>query len=1366
MRRLPALLTALLLLSACGRDRPPPVAESAGEPGRLAELAPTPDDPEAGRPFVTTFGSADFDATSVATSVVEDDRGVLYAGTGGGVLEYDGAAWRLVLVPGAYVYSLARDAEGRIWVGGIGEVGYLAPDARGRMRYVSLKDRVPEAHRDFGEVFQTQVTDGGVVFNASGVLFRWAPAAGAPSEGAERAPAAGSLRPGSGEAGPAGAMEVWTTPEGFHTASVVDGTFYARAWGRGLLRLDETAAGDSLRLVPGGERFAQTRIYTMLPFDEKPVSEGGRILVGTREEGLFLWDPAAAAQAFTPFETEADEVLERGGLYLGGSALPGGRFALSTLSEGAVVIDRAGRLVRHLDETAGLPGSSVNATYEDGAGGLWLAMSNAGLARVELGAQATRYGPEDGLPGETFSLARHGGRLYAAHFGEGMTYLDAAAGRFRPVEGAPPESLGQLSVAGDLLVAGANDGLYRVVEGPGGPRAEVVRASSSYDYRATSLHAWGRDSTVVFVGLQDGLGVLRRRGAGWEDLGRVPGVDGNPGFLAEGADGAVWLGSEVGRPARVVLPAPGPDGGLDPAEASVTVFGPEDGLPPTLVYPFRVGGEVVLSATGERVFRFDPSAAPPRPDSGPAGAAASGRLVEWHAFDAAKTGHPLSQLWLTEDARGRVWITTPFGPPVVASPRSEAEASGPADGGPYTFEPLRRFRQDRIEWSYAEPDGVVWLVSEGGAQLVRYDPRQAAAATGARPPLVRSVSLGDSLLWGGDGEATAAEVAHGAEAVRFAYAAPGGAEAARYRTRLVGFDEGWSAWTAEAERAYTNLPAGHYTFRVEAEGRDGVASYELRVLPPWYGTWWAYVLYALAAAGLVGAVVRGRTAHLEAQRRELEQTVTERTVALEERTVEVEQQRRAAEQRAEELAEVNRVQEGLVSELDTVNRVSRALVAQLDFDALVHLVGEQMRETFSADIAYVALLDREAGRITFPYVYGERLAPIAYGEGLTSQILRTREPLLIDHDVVGRVEAMGIEPVGKRAASYLGVPILAGDAAIGVISVQTTEAESRFGADDLRLLGTIAANVGVALENAESYHKLGAALDELKQAQAQLVQSEKMASLGALTAGIAHEIKNPLNFVINFAKASTELVQDLREELAASGDGAPPEGGPVSDIMSDLAMMATMIAEHGDRADRIVKSMLQHSRQGGSTFDEVAVNAFVDDYVDLAFHGMRAHDSDFNVDIVRDYDDRVGSIQAVPQELGRVLVNLLNNAFYAVHEQKGRLGGAYAPRVRVSTRQLDGEVEIRVEDNGPGMPASVQSRVFEPFFTTKPPGEGTGLGLSLSYDVVTQMHGGRLGLETGEGAGTAFVVTLPVRTAGRVAISDDEPLAVPDLDVP
>ena len=281
-----------------------------------------------------------------------------------------------------------------------------------------------------------------------------------------------------------------------------------------------------------------------------------------------------------------------------------------------------------------------------------------------------------------------------------------------------------------------------------------------------------------------------------------------------------------------------------------------------------------------------------------------------------------------------------------------------------------------------------------------------------------------------------------------------------------------------------------------------------------------------------------------------------------------------------------------------------------------------------------------------------------------------------------------------------------------------------------------------ARELEQAYH-------ELQRTQAQLIQAEKMASLGQLTAGIAHEIKNPLNFVNNFARASVELVDELREELAGPGLDAGAEGGAVKDLLGDLTMMATKIAHHGERADRIVNSMLQHSRGSGETFHEIDVNVFVEEYVNLAFHGMRAQHSEFNVEIAREYDERAGTAEVVPQELGRVLINLLNNAFYAVHEQKSRLDGPYAPRVGVRTHRCSAGVEIRIEDNGSGIPEAVRQRIFEPFFTTKPTGEGTGLGLSLSYDIVTQMHGGRLHLETEEGTGTTFVITLPARTGGR-----------------
>ena len=257
--------------------------------------------------------------------------------------------------------------------------------------------------------------------------------------------------------------------------------------------------------------------------------------------------------------------------------------------------------------------------------------------------------------------------------------------------------------------------------------------------------------------------------------------------------------------------------------------------------------------------------------------------------------------------------------------------------------------------------------------------------------------------------------------------------------------------------------------------------------------------------------------------------------------------------------------------------------------------------------------------------------------------------------------------------------------------------------------------------------ELNAALEDLQAAQARLVQQEKMASLGQLTAGIAHEIKNPLNFVTNFAGLSVELVDELDE----TDDEAER-----ADLLADLRTNAEKIQSHGRRADAIVRAMMAHARSGGGDRRPVAVDTLVSEYADLAWHGLKARRPHARVDLRRELGAVGVEVQASPQEIGRVLINLLDNAFDAV-------AGRDAPTVTVATRRTDGGVQIRVSDNGPGIPEAERGRVFEPFYTTKPTGEGTGLGLSLAHDVVAQGHGGTLEVEGAEGEGATFVVTLP-----------------------
>jgi signal transduction histidine kinase len=273
--------------------------------------------------------------------------------------------------------------------------------------------------------------------------------------------------------------------------------------------------------------------------------------------------------------------------------------------------------------------------------------------------------------------------------------------------------------------------------------------------------------------------------------------------------------------------------------------------------------------------------------------------------------------------------------------------------------------------------------------------------------------------------------------------------------------------------------------------------------------------------------------------------------------------------------------------------------------------------------------------------------------------------------------------------------------------------------------------------------ELESTLTELRNAQTQLIQSEKMASLGELTAGIAHEIQNPLNFVNNFSELSLELVAEMKEELTR---GDPEEAMAIAD---DIFGNLEKIHQHGKRADATVKGMLLHSRTGTGTKEPTPVNALADEYLRLSYHGLRAKDKAFNARLVTDFDEHIGEMNLIPQDMGRVFLNLFTNAFYAVNKKRseGRgeeVSGAYEPEVSVKTKKHGRHVEIRIRDNGTGIPAGIVDKIYQPFFTTKPTGEGTGLGLSLSYDIITKSFGGQLKVDTREGEFTEFIIHLPL----------------------
>ncbi|HUL88078.1 MAG TPA: GAF domain-containing protein [Pseudolabrys sp.] len=452
-----------------------------------------------------------------------------------------------------------------------------------------------------------------------------------------------------------------------------------------------------------------------------------------------------------------------------------------------------------------------------------------------------------------------------------------------------------------------------------------------------------------------------------------------------------------------------------------------------------------------------------------------------------------------------------------------------------------------------------------------------------------------------------------------------------------------------------------------------------------------------------------------------------------------------------------------VGELRALGEVSQAVNSTVDLETVLTTIVAKATQLSSTEAGAIYVFDDVAQEFRLRATHGLEESAVAeirdrhirIGETSIGEAALRRMPLQIP-DIKEDPSATLDVIVRAGFRALLIVPLLSADQIVGALVVRRRQ-PGEFSKGTIELLQTFGAQSVLAIQNARLFEsveartrELASSLDELRTAQDRLVQTEKLASLGQLTAGIAHEIKNPLNFVNNFSSVSVELIDELREALAAAklDKKLQTEVGEIADMLQGNL---DKVVQHGKRADSIVKNMLLHSRQGSGEHRPMDINNIVEESLNLAYHGARAEKQGFNITLQKSFDPRAGEVDLFPQEITRVLLNLISNGFYAATKRKTEENGSdYEPILAAVTKDLGDRVEIRIRDNGTGIPPEVKERMFNPFFTTKPAGEGTGLGLSISHDIIVKQHGGSIEVDTQPGEFTEFKIILP-RSAASLA---------------
>lgn len=1254
--------------------------------------------PMIGSPAITNYDAKAYKAHSQNWVAVQDARGVMFFGNFNGILEFDGQRWQLVASPGnLMVRAMTIAADQTVFYGSIGDFGYLAVAPGGKLSAVSLKELVPVDERLFNDVWQVESTSQGVYFFTRTKIFRFFE----------------------------GKVSVINAKFASSQAVVINDHLFFADIDRGVCLID----GDQSTIVPGLAGLADGKRIVMTQFDQH------EILVG-RLSGDFqlvdlkpLWDETnkryrlerGGTSLMRRLPTAIDQWLNENQLYLYKIlALDRQTFAISTVKGGILFLNRAGQLQRVVNRNGGLLDNTVAGLFLDRNRNLW-AQTNSGISYVELGAPQSTFSNRNGIEGIAISLIRYREKLYVG------TYQGVAVETpfmysprqdvpmFQPLKDSPNEVWAFKDVDGDLMAA-TGRGLYKIENEVG----QRIKDSIGNSYSLGTSPRWPHH---LFVGMMGGVEVFKRDNGIWKSLGKLEGVEENVRRITTDTDGELWLSTEAQGVLRLHFM------GEKPTQVGIHRLDLSHGLPEMVSLRMSVLDSELYLNSRKGLFRA--------------------KVAEWRDVGRDRTKFIAESKFGTQFSDGKLAL-------------NEIHSDG-SDGVFIQAENGIHWLKPKASGGYAEngrafagllsPDESIYIdgaqsVWIAGENLNRVDLLSSSSVPVRFSAIIRKVlaNTKEPIFEGAlakpgqhfsdlptalvlrQSEQDLQELSFTQNALMFEFAAPHfeNAGSMRFQFQLEGFDKDWSEWDSITSKEYTNIPEGTYRFKVRAKNLFGIvgeeSSYSFRIAPPWYRAAWAYVLWIVFVALMLSLVVYWYTRRSRSLERKLETEIRARTK-------EVVEQREMAERARHDIA--------LLSEM------GRKLTASLDARAVEEALYTHVQELITCNTFGVGMVDWEHRLIRFDFVIenGKHVEPYSRSldakEQPAAQCVLFANELLINSLSIDTREFDSVLRLGKetdqimhkdvrdfampRSAMY--VPMSLQGKVIGVVSVQSHYANA-FHENDLVILRSLGAFAAVAFDNAESYLRL-------QQTQSKLVEQEKLAALGSVVAGVAHELNTPIGNSLLTASSLNEITEVFVDEIHTGTIRRSRLDAYAAKAKTACDLLIRNLSNAADLITSFKQIAVDQTSDQRRQFD---LNMMVREVLFTLSNRLRRDEHEVNVDISENV-----LMNSFPGPLGQVLTNLVMNA--VIHGFEERRGG----RIIVRGRKLDEHtVHLQLMDDGVGIPEQHLGRIFEPFFTTKMGQGGSGLGLHITYNIVTGVLGGSIEVTSTIGKGTRVDINLPL----------------------